>query len=670
MRSGISLFAFIATLGACATAETLAAAETSEEVAEVSSIAEALVTGPDYELEAISPEPGALNVGLAGTDPANIARYLLARGASGARISPDGEHVAFRYSLTGVPQLWVSRATGGAPQQLTFGNGITFFRWMPDGSGLIYGADNDGNEQESYFFVAADGTSERLLLPAVDGGFRSFGDIAGTGTGVWFASTERNGLDFDIYQADLTTGATELLFEGKFGFFAGDVSPDSRYLIVTETVGEDADNLYIMDLTNGKMKTISAPDPRANHSDGGFAWKPDSSGFYFASNLDREFSAIHSYDVNSEEVRVVIEPDRDAGGIELCGRDSRYLVFTENVDGFDKLHVHDVTTNDALTPPRLPEGRYGVSCSSDSDRMAININGWRTPGDIRLWDMTSGTTFKTFESSMAGLDVDRFVRPESIRIPASDGVELQGLLYLPDDASRVGDGPPPVVFFVHGGPTGQSVANFDAIVQYHVDRGIAVFEPNVRGSTGFGRTYVTLDDKERRRDSVRDLIDMAAYLKEDGRVNMDRAAVAGGSYGGYMVNAVLALYPDTFSAGVSLFGVADWVTALRIASPALQASDRIEYGDIRDQKWVDYYTENSPIRMADKIKVPVLFSHGVMDPRIDIYETEVMVKTLRANGIEAPYIRIEDEGHGWRKLANRLFYYRAQADFLEKQLAE
>ena len=159
---------------------------------------------------------------------------------------------------------------------------------------------------------------------------------------------------------------------------------------------------------------------------------------------------------------------------------------------------------------------------------------------------------------------------------------------------------------------------------------------------------------------------MADYLRADGRVDMDRAAVAGGSYGGYMVNAVLALYPDTFAAGVSLFGVADWVTALQIASPALQASDRIEYGDIREQKWIDYYTENSPIRLADQIKVPVLFSHGVQDPRIDIYETEVMVKPLRANGIDAPYIRIEDEGHGWRKLSNRLFYYRAQAEFLEK----
>ncbi|MEO1321938.1 MAG: S9 family peptidase [Pseudomonadota bacterium] len=673
-RTLISLSALSVVLAGCASSVTAQTKtdpvpiDVEEAVVEIQ--AEETIGGPDYNLSATSPEPGAVKVGLAGSDPANVARYLLARGAGPATLSPGGERVAFRYSVTGVPQLWVVSATGGAPQQLTFGNGITFFRWMPDGSGLIYGADNDGNEQESYYYVSADGTSERLLMPAVDGGFRSFGDIAANGTDAVFASTERNGLDFDIYKADLQTGETEMLFEGTFGFFAGAISPDGAYVTVTETVGEDSDNLFLMDLSSGEMTTVSKPDPRANHGDGGVEWLPDSSGFYFASNLDREFSAVHFYDVASGEIEVIYEPERDASGLELCGSDSGYLAFTENVDGFHTLHVRNLETGEALDTPRLPEGVYGLSCASGTDRIAIRVTGWKTPGDIVVWDMDRNTISRTFQSNMAGLDADRFVRPESVRIAASDGVEVQGLLYLPDDDSRASDAPPPVLFEVHGGPTGQSMASFDPIVQYHVDRGIAVFEPNVRGSTGFGRTYVTLDDQEKRRDSVRDLIDMADYLREDGRVDMDRAAVSGGSYGGYMVNAVLALYPDTFAAGVSRYGVADWVTALRIASPALQASDRIEYGDIREQKWIDYYTENSPLRLADQIKVPVLFSHGVMDPRIDIYETEIMVKTLRANGIETPYIRIEDEGHGWRKLANRLFYYRAQVDFLEESLGE
>ena len=625
-------------------------------------------SGPDMSLEAMTPEDEAVNVGLSGQDPANIARYLLASGAGSVSISPDGEMLAFRWDVTGEPQLWSLPVSGGQPQQLTFGNGITFFSWSPDSETLIYGADNDGNEQESYYRIAADGSSEALVLAAVEGGFRSFGDFGADGETIAFASTERNGQDFDIYTADLSTGETTRLYEGIFGFFAHDISPDGTKLIVSETVGEDSDNLYLLDIESREITALAKPDPRANHTNGGFAWLPDSSGFYFASNEDREFSAITRYDVASGEMSVVKEADHDLGGIELCNEAGAYMVYTENVDGFDTLHIDRDGEDAGLDTSFLPEGQYQTSCSLENSKLAIRASGWRTPGDVYVMDLETGDHTQVFASNYAGLDPERLIRPESVRMMARDGVELQGLLYLPDESSRTEDGPPPVIFFVHGGPTGQSVASFDPVVQYHLDRGLAVFEPNVRGSTGFGRTYVTLDDQKKRRDSVRDLIDMLAALEEDGRVDTSRAAVVGGSYGGYMVNAVLALYPDAFDAGASLFGVGNWVTALQVASPGLKASDRIEYGDIREQEWIDYYTENSPVTLADQIKVPVLYSHGVQDPRIDIYETEIMVKTLRENGIETPYVRIPDEGHGWRKLKNQLFYFRRQTEFLEEQL--
>lgn len=627
-------------------------------------------TGPDMDLEAISPESEAVDVGLAGEDPSNIARYLLANGAGTTQISPDGNTLAFSWDVTGKPQLWTMPSAGGQPHQLTFGNGITFFAWAPDSETLLYGADNNGNEQESYYRIAADGSSEALVLPAVEGGFRQFGSFAADGKTIAFSSTERNGEDFDIYTADLTTGETTRLFEGQFEFTAHDISPDGKKLIVTETVGEDSDNLYMLDIETGEMTEIAKPDPRANHADGGFAWLPDSSGFYFASNARGEWKALTGYNVEGQETDVLEPTAHDVESVDLCGTESQYLVWTQNEDGFYSLHMDNNGVPLDIDTSMLPEGYIQVSCSNASDKVAVRVNGWRTPGDIFLLDLGTGEIDQVFASNYAGLDPARLIRPESIRMTARDGVELQGLLYLPDARSHAEDGPPPVIFIVHGGPTGQSLATFEAVVQYHLDRGLAVFEPNVRGSTGFGRTYVTLDDRENRRDSVRDLIDMLAALKKDGRVDTSRAAVVGGSYGGYMVNAVLALYPDAFDAGVSLFGVGNWVTALQVASPSLKAADRIEYGDIRAQKWVDYYTENSPIALADNIKVPVLYSHGVMDPRIDVSETEIMVKKLRANGVDAPYIRIPDEGHGWRKLSNQLFYFKRQADFLEQQLAE
>jgi dipeptidyl aminopeptidase/acylaminoacyl peptidase len=622
------------------------------------------------ELAFISPQAEAVRVGYAGEDPADIARYLLASGARGALLSPDGETLAIRWSITGAPQIWTLPAAGGQPQQRTFGNGVTFFAWAPNGKTLVYGADNDGNEQESYYALNLDEMTERLVMPAVAGGFRRFGGFTQDGGQIAYASTERNGLDFDIYMADFATGESRRVYEGKHGFFVEAVSPDGGTLLVSQTVGEDADNLYLIDAASGERTTVTAPEPRANHTDGGVAWSADGKSLYMASNVGSEHARLVRYDLAAGTFETVFAADADVENVHLCGAGDSYLVWTTNELGASRLHARSMIRGEMIETPELADGVYGLDCTEGSDRLAITIDGYDTPGDVMVWDLAAGTLARAFESNLAGLDKSRLVKPQSITMAARDGVMLQGLLYLPDAGSVTGGGLPPVVFDVHGGPTGQSRPTFDGSAQYLVDRGIAVFQPNVRGSTGFGRTYTTLDDKEKRLDSVRDLVDMLAALKADGRVDADRAAVLGGSYGGYAVNAVLAEYPGTFKAGVALFGVADWVTALEVASPALKASDIIEYGDINDPEWRAFYEVNSPIRNADKIRVPVLYSHGAMDPRIDIAETETMVRALRANGVEAPFIRIPDEGHGWRKLSNRLFYFRRQAEFLEAQLAK
>jgi dipeptidyl aminopeptidase/acylaminoacyl peptidase len=661
MRSAALLLASVSLLAACGGEAPVATGDAKPDAPGFGG-----ARGADMKIAAIEPKDEPVTVGRAGDDPADIARYILAGGASGV-ISPDGKLIALSWRITGAPQLWVVPVAGGQPKQLTFGNGITFFRWTPDSSAILYGADNNGDEQESYNLITADGIVEQEVLAAKDGAFRVFGGFMPDGQSLLFASPDRNGSDFDIYMAS-PEGPPKLVAEGHLGTYVRAVSPDGSTAIVTEGVGEDSDKLMLLDIQSRKLTTVAAPEVRANHADGGFAWSPDSKGFYFASNEGREFAALHYFDIATTSTDLLHEDAFDIQNVSLCGPNGKWLAWTTNEDGFYKLSIQDRATKKMLPAPALPEGVYGLACSLDSAKMSINVNGWATPGDVVILDLASGKTNTGFAGSLAGLDAKRLVKPVSVRMKARDGVELQGLLYLPDAASRKGAARPPVLFGVHGGPTGQSVASFSANSQYYVDRGIAVFQPNVRGSTGLGRTYATLDDQKLRLDSVRDLVDMLAFLKEDGRVDADRAAVAGGSYGGYMVNAVVGAYPDAFDTGISLFGVGNWVSALEIASPGLKASDKIEYGDIADPEWKTFYSENSPVNLADKIKVPMLYSHGMMDPRIDISETEVMVKTLRKNGVEAEFIRIPDEGHGWRKLKNRLFYARKETEFIEKHL--
>ncbi|MDA9918385.1 prolyl oligopeptidase family serine peptidase [Erythrobacter sp.] len=624
--------------------------------------------GADLSIEAMEPDGGDVTIGRAGEYPADIARFLLANGAGAANLSPDGEMIAFAWNVTGESEIWVMPATGGQPKQVTFETGVRAPIWTPDGSSLFYAADRDGNEQPGYFALTPDGLTETEVLPAARGDFRIFGDFASDGSFV-YASTARGAGVFDIYRGTMD-GDSELIVQSDLGLAARSISPDGKYALVTETVGEDADNLYLLDLATKEMKTISKPpvENRASHTLGGFEWSQGSDLVYFSTNTDREFGALSRFSVTEGTINTAFVPDADVENIELCGAGDSIIAYTENHDGFDRLFLRNNASGDEIPVMALPEGKFSLDCEGDeAPKLMVRIIGWQTPGEIWMIDALTGAGEKVFSANLAGLDASRLIRPKVVRYKARDGVELQGLLYLPEGAGTGADAPP-VVFSVHGGPSAQSQASFDPIAQYHAARGVAVFEPNVRGSTGLGRTYSTLDDRENRLDSVRDLVDLKNALAADGLVDGDRAAVMGGSYGGYAVNAVLAEYPGEFAAGVSLFGVADWVTALEVASPSLKAADKIEYGDITEDRWREYYTINSPIRKADQIIVPVLYSHGVMDPRIDISETEVMVKTLRANGVEAPFIRIPDEGHGWRKLSNRLYYFRKQAEFIEGKL--
>lgn len=626
-------------------------------------------TAQDMSLDPIMPGDANIKIGLAGERPADISRYMLARGPSLAKVSPDGERVVFRYDVTGVPQLWVMAASGGRAQQITFGNGVGSFHWSPDSQMIVYGADNDGDRRPAFYRISADGGSESLLLQATDKGFRRFGAFSTDGERFAYASTERNGVDFDIYIADTQTGESERVYEGVFGFGVRAWLPNSELLVLSETVGEDSDNLYLFDLENRERMILHAPDAPANHVSGFFYQNiaPASGNvIYYSTNEDREFLALGRRSLPNGTFELLVEADHDLEQPTLCG--DRYVAFTENREGVDILRIYDTKKDAEVKAPRLPAGVMVLSCARERPRLVVSVSSSQRAGDIYTVDLPRQQPERIFSATMAGLGAGDFVEPESLRMPARDGVMLQGLLYMP---SNLAEGEtPPVIFSVHGGPTGQSKTGFNPVAQYYAGRGIAVFETNVRGSTGFGRTYLGLDNRRNRLDSIRDLVDMLDWFRESDRVDADRAAVRGASYGGYAVNAVLSEYPDAFIAGASLYGVGDWVTALQVAPPGLKASDRIEYGDIREQEWIDFYTEQSPVRNADKIRVPVLYSHGANDPQIDKAETELMVRALRDNGIEAPYIFFNDEGHGWRKLKNRLFYFRREADFFDRVFSE
>jgi dipeptidyl aminopeptidase/acylaminoacyl peptidase len=650
------------------------------------------------------PQPIGGDIGLAGAECPDIARYLNVRGAGSPSLSPDGARVAFRTSITGSPQIWITDSRAGAsprsgaaprggtaaastsdgPQQITFGEPVTFHEWSPAGDWIAYGVDRSGNEREGFYLVSPDGTRERELL-APSESFRAWGGFSHDGRRIAYAATEPGGNDFDIYTLDLAPGARpRRAHKGKSGIYVASWRPDGAGLLLSRTRGEDANDILYLDLRSGRVETVFEPREAASH--GSFTWTPDSRGFYFATNQDREFAGLAFYDFAARRLSWVETPERDVEVVSLS-RDGRFLAWAENAQGFSELRLRKLRGGpDVAYDVRAPRGVVGsLDWAARAAVLSVQLSSPRIPGDIWVGDAFDGgpprvrrapvrgvmtdALRRVTHSTLAGLDAARFVEPEAVSFPSHDGLTIYGLLYVPRgaDARRRA----PVVLSVHGGPTAQARPGFNPVHQYLLARGVAVLDLNFRGSTGYGKRFARLDNGRLRPNAVRDMAAAVDWLARSGRpVNSERVAVMGGSYGGYLTFAALAQLPDKFRAGVSFVGVSNWVTALEGASPELKASDRIEYGNIDDPADREFFRELSPLTYVRNVRAPLLVSHGANDPRDPVSEADQMVRAIRERGGDVEYMRWPDEGHSIRKLQNRLTAYRRVARFLERTLGK
>lgn len=608
-----------------------------------------------------TPITSSVSIGMASDRPVDISRFLLARGVSSAKLNKSGSHIGFISNVTGEKQVWIYSLKEKSKRQLTFGNGIDNFFWHPNNQQILYSADNNGDEQEAYYLINLNGQTEEVILKSSNA-YRSFGQFDAQGKKFSYASTERNGRDFDIYLHDLKMNKSTLIFESKFGFYPQSWQPHSTNLLMTEVRGEDAVNVHLLNSSTGKSNVLFKPQIAADFNS--FSWLKDGSGFYYSSNVNGEMNDILFYDIKNKSASTLFKGQYNLENVRLCDND-KYLIWTENNNGYDQLNVFDLKEK-TKKQISITQGVYRLSCSIETTILAVVIYAPDTPGTLYTVDLSTAKYNKIIRPNLAGINPKEMIAPEIVKMKARDGVQIQGLLYLPKTLKH--GLLPPLVIDIHGGPASQSKPSWQPLTQYLLGKGIAVLDINVRGSTGFGKSYTRLDDQKKRLDSVRDLIDALNWLEKDGRVDTKRAAAIGGSYGGYMVNAVMGAYPGAFKAGASFVGVSNWVRALETASPGLKASDRLEYGNIREEKWQSFYADNSPINTVHNIVAPMFYEHGVNDPRDPVEESDSMVKALRNKNIPVKYLRFPDEGHSIEKVRNRVHFYRELALFLEQQL--
>jgi dipeptidyl aminopeptidase/acylaminoacyl peptidase len=602
-------------------------------------------------------------VSLAGDPRPDISRFLNVRTAISPSLSPDGARVAYRTTTTGAPQLWVVDANGGPPEQLTYGESVTFHEWSPAGNWIVYGSDRAGNEREGYYLISPDGTRERELL-APSEAFREFGGFTRDGRRLTYGTTARNGRDFDIHVIDVVTGEDREIFRGRMGLYPVSWRPDGGAVILSEARGEDANDVYLLDVQSGSLETLFKPATASRYAS--FEWTPDGRGFYLVTNHDREFAALAFFDLTARVLRVIDAPATDVDQARLTSAGD-YLAWVSSEGGYSVLRVRHLPTGRDVQVPALPRGRLSIGWAMRQPVLAIAVSGPQIPGDIWTWNVTSETPRRTTRSANAGLNMDAMVVPTHYSFSGQDGTLLHGLLYEP--AGLPTGAKAPVLLAVHGGPTAHALPRFNAAHQYLLTRGIAIFDFNYRGSTGYGKTFARLNDRRLRENELQDLRDAVAWLRSRPQLDGTRVAIMGGSYGGYLTMAALARLPEVFLSGVALVGVSNWITALEGASPQLKASDRIEYGDIDDPADREFFKAISPITHVAQVRAQTMVIHGANDPRDPVTESDQFVRAIREKGGRVEYLRFPDEGHTIRRLPNQITAYRRIATFLEQTLA-
>jgi dipeptidyl aminopeptidase/acylaminoacyl peptidase len=620
-----------------------------------------LTPGDNLVVEGIPPIPQAM--------ADEVRRYTESRAASFADWHPVRRELLISTRFANAAQIHAVRSPGGSRTQLTFETEpVTTARYDPvAGEYFVFAKDSGGNEFfQLYRYDMADGSTSLLT----DGGRSQNGGVVWSNRGdrISYSSTRRNGADRDLYVMNprYKTSDRMVLQVSGGGWSATDWSPDDATLLVDETLSVSKTRLWLVDVRTG-AKTALTPDEEVSY--GVSMFSRDGRGVYVTTNKDSEFLRLAYIDLATKAMTPLpVDIKWDIEAVELSP-DGRTLAFTSNEAGFSKLYLLDTQSKKARPVTALPAGVTGAMKWHPNGRdLAVTLSAGGAPADVYSVDGKSAEVTRWTESELGGITPRQLTAPKLVEWPSFDGRTISGFYYHPPSRFT---GPRPVVVNIHGGPESQYRPGFIARNNYLLQElGVAVVFPNVRGSTGYGKTFLSLDNGVKREDSVKDIGSLLDWIAKQPQLDASRVMVTGGSYGGYMTLAVATHYNDRIRASLDVVGISNFNTFLKNTESYRRDLRRVEYGDERLPEIAEFFERTAPLNNADRIKRPLFVVQGGNDPRVPRTESEQMVARVRKNGTPVWYLMAKDEGHGFAKKANQDFQFYATVTFIRRHLLD
>lgn len=620
---------------------------------------------PSIVAEGVPPMPAELRE--------RMNQYLNIRAAGFSDWHPTERSmlIVTRFGDTG--QIHRVSAPRAYRQQLTFFPERVFgAQYSPQAARdyFLFGMDAGGAEfYQIYSFRTADGAIRRIT----DGRSRNQAHLfSRAGDLVAYISTRRNGRDFDLYIVDPESDPPEKpTVEWKGMWAPSDWAPDDSKLLLVEYISVNESYVHLYDRASGKLELLT---PRGDEkiAYASSRWTHDGKGIYVISDRGSEVRRLFHLDLASQRFTSLTDHiPWDIEEIELSP-DGKILAFTANEYGVGKLHLLDAGTRREMPAPKLPQGQvFNLKFHRTLPELAFNLNSAKSTSDVYSYNFNTREVERWTFSEVGGLNPETFHEAELVHYPTFDRVDgkprmISALLTRPPQKFKA---PYSVLIDIHGGPEAQSRPGFLGCHNYFINElGLALIEPNVRGSTGYGKTFTLLDNGDRREDAVKDIGALLDWIAKQPDLDARRVCVMGGSYGGFMSLASMVHFGDRLRCGVDIVGISNFVTFLESTQEYRRDLRRPEYGDERDPKMREFLISISPLTNARRIRKPLLVAQGANDPRVPQGEAEQIVQAVRASDTEVWYVLAKDEGHGFAKKPNADYVYQAVAMFLEKFL--